>query len=97
MRSLATLAVGLLLLLLQSTVMEFSPVHLVTPSLGLLVVLYVGMAPLKWSAGSAVIVGFGMGYGLDWVFHTHWLRFVFLALGTVAGFIEMIRELNKDV
>src|ERR1019366_3770888 len=50
MRSLATLAVGLLLLLLQSTVMEFSPVHLVTPSLGLLVVLYVGMAPLKWSA-----------------------------------------------
>jgi len=67
MRSLATLAVGLLLLLLQSTVMEFSPVHLVTPSLGLLVVLYVGMAPLKWSAGSAVIVGFGMGYLFDLV------------------------------
>jgi rod shape-determining protein MreD len=67
MRSLATLAVGLLLLLLQSTVMEFSPVHLVTPSLGLLVVLYVGMAPLKWSAGSAVIVGFSMGYLFDLV------------------------------
>jgi rod shape-determining protein MreD len=67
MRSIATLAVGLLLLLLQSTVMEFAPVHLVTPSLGLLVVLYVGMAPLKWSPGSAVVVGFCLGYLFDLV------------------------------
>lgn len=67
MRSVATLAVGLLLLLLQSTVMEFAPVHLVTPSLGLLVVLYVGMAQLKWAAGSAVVVGFCMGYLFDLV------------------------------
>ncbi len=67
MRSIATLLVGLLLLLLQSTVMEFSPVHLVTPSLGLLVVLYVGMAPLKWSPGSAGVVGFCLGYLFDLV------------------------------
>jgi rod shape-determining protein MreD len=67
MRSLATLAVGLLLLLLQSTVMEFAPVHLVTPSLGLLVVLYVGMAPIKWAPGAAVIVGFCLGYLFDLV------------------------------
>jgi rod shape-determining protein MreD len=67
MRSVATLAVGLLLLLLQSTVMEFAPVHLVTPSLGLLVVLYVGMAPLKWAPGAAVVVGFSMGYLFDLV------------------------------
>ena len=67
MRSIATLAVGLLLLLLQSTVMEFAPVHLVTPSLGLLVVLYVGMATLKWAPGSAVVVGFCMGYLFDLV------------------------------
>jgi F0F1-type ATP synthase assembly protein I len=40
-------------------------------------------------------VGFGMGYGLDYLFHTHWLRFVFLVLGTVAGFIEVIKELNE--
>ncbi len=45
----------------------------------------------------ATFVGFGIGYGLDYLFHTHWLRFVFLAFGTVAGFIEMIRELNKDL
>jgi F0F1-type ATP synthase assembly protein I len=37
-----------------------------------------------------------MGYGLDKLFHTTWIRFVFLALGSVAGFIELIRELNKD-
>jgi ATP synthase protein I len=41
-------------------------------------------------------VGFLMGYGLDKLFHTTWLRFVFLALGSVAGFIELIRELSKD-
>jgi rod shape-determining protein MreD len=67
MRSIATLAVGLLLLLLQSTVMEFAPVHLVTPSLGLLVVLYVGMATLKWAPGAAVVVGFCLGYLFDLV------------------------------
>jgi rod shape-determining protein MreD len=67
MRSAITIIVGLLLLLLQSTVMEFAPMHLVTPSLGLLVVLYVGMAPLKWAPGSAVVVGFGMGYLFDLV------------------------------
>jgi F0F1-type ATP synthase assembly protein I len=45
----------------------------------------------------ATFVGFAMGYGLDKLFHTSWLRFVFLVLGTIAGFIEMIRELNEDV
>jgi F0F1-type ATP synthase assembly protein I len=38
-----------------------------------------------------------MGYGLDHLFGTVWLRYVFLVLGTIAGFVEMIRELNKDV
>ena len=43
----------------------------------------------------STFVGFLMGYGIDLLFHTVWVRFVFLALGTVAGFIELIRELNK--
>jgi F0F1-type ATP synthase assembly protein I len=42
----------------------------------------------------ASLVGFGMGYGLDALFHTGWIRYVFLALGTVAGFISLIRESN---
>ena len=44
----------------------------------------------------STFIGFLMGYGLDRLFHTTWIRFVFLALGSVAGFIELIRELNKD-
>ena len=45
----------------------------------------------------STFVGFAMGYGLDRLFHTQWIRFVFLVLGTVAGFIEMLRELNKEL
>jgi rod shape-determining protein MreD len=86
MRSLATLVVGLLLLLLQSTVMEFAPVHLVTPSLGLLMVVYVGMAPLKWTPSSAALVGFCMGYLFDLVSGAprgvH--AFVFLVMALIA-------------
>jgi F0F1-type ATP synthase assembly protein I len=42
----------------------------------------------------ATLVGYAMGYGLDALFHTGWLRYVFLALGTVAGLITLIRESN---
>jgi len=41
-------------------------------------------------------IGYAMGYGLDMLFHTGWLRYVFLVLGTVSGFISLIRELDKD-
>ncbi len=41
-------------------------------------------------------IGYAMGYGLDMLFHTHWLRIVFLVLGTVSGFISLMRELDKD-
>ncbi len=44
----------------------------------------------------STFVGFLMGYGLDALFHTHWLRFVFLVLGTVSGIISLIRELDKE-
>jgi hypothetical protein len=43
----------------------------------------------------ATFVGYAVGYGLDALFHTGFLRYAFLALGTVAGFIELIRELNQ--
>lgn len=45
----------------------------------------------------ATLVGYGMGYGLDALFHTTWIRYVFLALGTVAGFISLIRESNEGM
>ncbi len=43
----------------------------------------------------ATLVGYAMGYGLDALFHTGWLRYVFLVLGVVSGFIEVIRELSE--
>jgi F0F1-type ATP synthase assembly protein I len=41
-------------------------------------------------------VGYGLGYGLDALFHTAWLRWVFVVFGTIAGFIDLVRELDKD-
>jgi F0F1-type ATP synthase assembly protein I len=45
----------------------------------------------------STFVGYAMGYGLDLVFHIAWLRYVFLVLGTISGFISLIRDLDKDV
>jgi F0F1-type ATP synthase assembly protein I len=44
----------------------------------------------------STFVGYGIGYGLDLLFHTGWLRYVFLVLGTVSGFISLIRDLDAD-
>ncbi|MGH9559226.1 MAG: AtpZ/AtpI family protein [Bryobacteraceae bacterium] len=41
------------------------------------------------------LVGYAIGYGLDRLFSTHFLNIVFLLLGSVGGFIELVRELNK--
>jgi F0F1-type ATP synthase assembly protein I len=45
---------------------------------------------------ACVLVGFGIGYGLDKLFGTGFLRIIFLILGVAAGIIEVIRELSKD-
>ena len=45
---------------------------------------------------AAVLVGYGIGYGLDKFFHTGFLKVVFLLLGVAAGLIDLFRELTKD-
>ena len=60
------LVVAYLLLILQSTVLELAPIRMAAPSLGLLVVLYVGISP-KWAISSASIVALCTGYLLDLV------------------------------
>lgn len=45
---------------------------------------------------SAVLVGFGIGYLLDKLFGTGYLKIIFLFLGLAAGVIELVRELSKD-
>ncbi len=44
----------------------------------------------------AVLVGFVIGYFLDKLFGTGFLKIIFLFLGLASGMIELIRELNKD-
>jgi len=41
-------------------------------------------------------VGYALGYGLDALFHTTWLRWVFLIFGVAAGIFDLIYELDKD-
>jgi F0F1-type ATP synthase assembly protein I len=44
----------------------------------------------------ATMVGYVIGYLLDKVFHTHFLYLVFLILGIAAGFVQLIRQLQRD-
>ena len=41
-------------------------------------------------------IGYAMGYGLDLLFHTGFLRWVFTVLGTISGFISLLKELDDD-
>ncbi len=41
-------------------------------------------------------VGYAIGYFLDKAFHTHFFYLVFLLFGIAAGFVELIRQLQKD-
>ena len=44
----------------------------------------------------ATMVGYGIGYLLDRAFDTHFLYIVFLVLGIAAGFVQLIRQLQRD-
>ncbi len=45
---------------------------------------------------AATLVGYVIGYLLDKAFHTHFLYIVFLVLGIVAGFVQLIRQIQRD-
>jgi F0F1-type ATP synthase assembly protein I len=44
----------------------------------------------------STFVGYAIGYLLDKAFGTHFLYVVFLVLGTVAGFVQLIRQFLRD-
>jgi len=44
----------------------------------------------------SIVVGFFMGYGLDKLFGTTYLKFVFLVMGIIAGFRELFRMAKKQ-
>ena len=45
---------------------------------------------------AATLVGYIIGYLLDRAFGTHFLYIVFLILGIIAGFVQLIRQVQKD-
>jgi F0F1-type ATP synthase assembly protein I len=51
---------------------------------------------LAFMLPAATLVGYGIGYLLDRAFHTHFLYMVFLILGIAAGFVQLVRQVNRD-
>ena len=45
---------------------------------------------------ASTAIGYLIGYLLDKAFHTRFLSIVFLLLGIAAGFIQLIRQVQKD-
>ena len=45
---------------------------------------------------TASFVGYLIGYLLDKAFGTHFLYLVFLILGTVSGFVQLLHRLLRD-
>jgi F0F1-type ATP synthase assembly protein I len=45
----------------------------------------------------STLVGFLLGWLLDKLFHTHFLYLVFLGLGAAAGFLELIRQVRREM
>lgn len=64
MRIAASVVVALLMLLLQSTILELAPVHMVTPAVGILVLLHAALSP-RWPVSSVTLLAFAIGYLFD--------------------------------
>jgi len=45
---------------------------------------------------ASTFVGYVIGYYLDKAFGTTWLQILFLILGSVAGFVTLIRQIMQD-
>ena len=44
----------------------------------------------------STLAGYLIGYLLDRVFGTHFLKIVFLILGTIGGFVQLVRQLSQS-
>jgi len=45
---------------------------------------------------AATVIGYGIGWFLDRSLGTSFLKIIFLILGIAAGFIQLIRQVQKD-
>jgi len=53
-------------------------------------------SPVIMLMPASALAGYLIGYGLDYLFSTTFLRFIFLILGVVSGIIQLIRILGRD-
>lgn len=52
---------------------------------------------IAWLFPIAIGLGFGIGYGLDKLFHTWpWLTAIFSAFGMIAAFIQLFRIAGEN-
>ena len=54
-------------------------------------------APAIGLMPASAFAGYAIGYGLDYLFSSTFLRFVFLILGVVSGIVQLIRLLGRDI
>ncbi|HEY1754887.1 MAG TPA: hypothetical protein VGG72_05795 [Bryobacteraceae bacterium] len=53
--------------------------------------------PIVGLVPGSILAGYVIGYGLDYLFSTTMLRYVFAGLGIVAGIVQLMRILDRDV
>jgi len=46
---------------------------------------------------ASVLAGYAIGYGLDYLFSTTFLRFVFMILGVASAIVQLMRILGNDI
>lgn len=54
-------------------------------------------APAIGLLPASVVAGYAIGYGLDYVFATTFLRFVFVILGVASAIVQLMRILGSDM
>ncbi|MGA2902669.1 MAG: AtpZ/AtpI family protein [Candidatus Korobacteraceae bacterium] len=58
-------------------------------------VLWARYSQIAFIIPAAVVVGLVLGKLLDYWLHTHWLFLVGVIVGSIAGFIDMIRMITR--
>jgi hypothetical protein len=53
-------------------------------------------APVIGLVPGRIAAGYLIGYGLDYLFATTFLRYVFAGLGIVSGMVQLVRMLGRD-
>ena len=53
-------------------------------------------SPVIMLMPASAFAGYLIGYGLDYLFGTTYLRLVFLVVGVISGIVQLIRILSRE-